>query len=174
MFGPVGEFGDELDELTRLAIQARRGEPAVMASFIRATQREVYSLCAYLVDEATAEDLAQETYLRIFRALPRFRRESSARTWLLSIARRVCMDELRRRVRQRHRETLVPEFDTDRAEPWEDDGDGGDKRSVEARSGGPAQRFRAHPDTWVDLCRRRAHLWLRTGNNRIPNSPGAR
>jgi len=119
----VGEFGDELDELTRLAIQARRGEPAVMASFIRATQREVYSLCAYLVDEATAEDLAQETYLRIFRALPRFRRESSARTWLLSIARRVCMDELRRRVRQRHRETLVPEFDTDRAEPWEDDGD---------------------------------------------------
>jgi RNA polymerase sigma-70 factor (ECF subfamily) len=99
-----------MDELTRLAVQARRGEPSVMASFIRATQSEVYSLCAYLVDKDSAEDLAQETYLRIFRALPDFRRESSARTWLLSITRRVCMDELRRRIRRRRRETLVPEF----------------------------------------------------------------
>jgi RNA polymerase sigma-70 factor (ECF subfamily) len=55
-------------------------------------------------------DVAQETYLRIFRALPDFRQESSARTWLLSITRRVCMDELRRRVRRRRWETLVPEF----------------------------------------------------------------
>jgi RNA polymerase sigma-70 factor (ECF subfamily) len=100
-------MGDEMDELTRLAVRARRGEPSVMASFIRATQPEVYSLCAYLLDKDSAEDLAQETYLRIFRALPDFRRESSARTWLLSITRRVCMDELRRR------ETLVPEFSTE-------------------------------------------------------------
>jgi RNA polymerase sigma-70 factor (ECF subfamily) len=109
----AGWLGDDMDELTRLAVQARRGEPSVMAAFIRATQSEVYSLCAYLVDKDTADDLAQETYLRVFRALPDFRRESSARTWLLSIARRVCMDELRRRVRRRRRETLVPEFGTE-------------------------------------------------------------
>ncbi|HTF50308.1 MAG TPA: sigma-70 family RNA polymerase sigma factor [Pseudonocardia sp.] len=121
-----------MDELTRLAVQARRGEPSVMASFIRATQREVYSLCAYLVDEDTAEDLAQETYLRVFRALPDFRKESSARTWLLSITRRVCMDELRRRIRRRRRETLVAEFstelnagfNTDRPAPAADDDQG--------------------------------------------------
>jgi RNA polymerase sigma-70 factor (ECF subfamily) len=117
-----------MDELTRLAVQARRGEPSVMASFIRATQREVYSLCAYLVDEDTADDLAQETYLRVFRALPDFRKESSARTWLLSITRRVCMDELRRRIRRRRRETLVPEFNTefntDRPMPAADDDQG--------------------------------------------------
>jgi len=121
-----------MDELTRLAVQARRGEPSVMASFIRATQREVYSLCAYLVDEDTAEDLAQETYLRVFRALPDFRKESSARTWLLSITRRVCMDELRRRIRRRRRETLVAEFstelnagfNTDRPVPAADDDQG--------------------------------------------------
>ena len=114
--------GDDVDELTRLAMQARHGDPSVMASFIRATQREVYSMCAYLVDEDTAEDLAQETYLRIFRALPDFRRESSARTWLLSITRRVCRDELRRR---RRGETLIPrfssEFNTERPGPSADD-----------------------------------------------------
>jgi RNA polymerase sigma-70 factor (ECF subfamily) len=109
-----GWLGDEMDALTTLAVQASGGEPSVMASFIRATQPQVYSLCAYLVDTDTAEDLAQETYLRIFRALPDFRQESSARTWLLSITRRVCMDELRRRVRRRRRrEPLVPQFSTE-------------------------------------------------------------
>lgn len=96
-----------MDELTELAMRARRGDSATIAAFIRATQREVWSLCAYLVDENTADDLTQETYLRVFRALPSFRRESSARTWLLSIARRTCMDELRGRIRRRRRETLV-------------------------------------------------------------------
>jgi DNA-directed RNA polymerase specialized sigma24 family protein len=96
--GESGISGDEMDELTRLAVDSCGGEPAVMGSFIRATQRDVYSLCAYLVDEDTAEALAQEAYLRMFGALPDFQ-ESSARIWLLSITSRVCIDELRRRVR---------------------------------------------------------------------------
>lgn len=100
-----------MDELTRLAIEARRGDPEMMTDFIRAGQREVWSLCAYLVDAGSADDLTQETYLRVFRALPAFRQESSARTWLLSITRRACMDELRRRTRRRSGETLVPELD---------------------------------------------------------------
>jgi RNA polymerase sigma-70 factor (ECF subfamily) len=45
--------------------------------------------------------VAQETYYRCIRALPRFRGDSSARTWLLSIARHVCADELRSRSRFR-------------------------------------------------------------------------
>jgi RNA polymerase sigma-70 factor (ECF subfamily) len=126
-----------MDELSSLAVQARRGDPPVMAAFIRATQRDVYSLCAYLVDEDTAGDLAQETYLRLFRALPEFRTESSSRTWVLSITRRVCMDELRRRARRARRSrrglwgglrrgpTVVPElsteFSSERSEPLGDD-----------------------------------------------------
>ncbi|WP_329060914.1 sigma-70 family RNA polymerase sigma factor [Amycolatopsis sp. NBC_01480] len=96
-----------MDELTRLAVAARHGDPQAMGAFIAAGQRQVRSLCAYLVDEVSADDLAQETYLRVFRALPAFRQESSARTWLLAIARRVCMDELRLRTRRRRQETLV-------------------------------------------------------------------
>jgi RNA polymerase sigma-70 factor, ECF subfamily len=95
-----------MDELTRLASAARHGEPQDMAAFIRASRRQVWSLCANLVDEGSADDLTQETYLRVFRMLPSFRRDSSARTWLLSIARHVCMDELRQRVRRRRRDSL--------------------------------------------------------------------
>jgi RNA polymerase sigma-70 factor (ECF subfamily) len=99
-----------VDELTRLAIAAGQDDATAMAAFIRASQSEVWSLCAYLVDEASADDLAQETYLRAFRALPSFRAESSARTWLLSIARRVCMDELRQRTRRRRQEKRMLEL----------------------------------------------------------------
>lgn len=100
-----------MDELTGLAIAAADpGDPAAMAAFIRLSQPQVWSLCAYLVDEASADDLTQETYLRAFRALPSFRAESSARTWLLSIARRVCMDELRQRTRRRRQERRMLEL----------------------------------------------------------------
>jgi RNA polymerase sigma-70 factor, ECF subfamily len=95
-----------MDELTRLAVAARAGAPHDMAAFIRASRRQVWSLCANLVDEDAADDLTQETYLKVFRALGSFRHDSSARTWLLSIARHVCMDELRQRVRRRRRDSL--------------------------------------------------------------------
>jgi RNA polymerase sigma-70 factor (ECF subfamily) len=43
-----------------------------------------------LVDAQTADDLTQDTLLHALQALPGFRAESSARTWLLTIARRAC------------------------------------------------------------------------------------
>ena len=67
------------------------------AAFVRATQAEVWRFAAALVDPDAADDLTQETYLRAFRALPAFEGRSSARTWLLGIARRACADHLRSR-----------------------------------------------------------------------------
>jgi RNA polymerase sigma-70 factor, ECF subfamily len=105
-----------MDDLTALAEAAAGGDTTAMTAFIRASQQEVWSLCAYLVDSEASDDLTQETFLRAFRALPGFRGESSARTWLLSIARRVCMDELRRRSRQRRQESRLLALG-DRASP---------------------------------------------------------
>lgn len=96
-----------MDELTRAALDARAGDPAAAATFIRATSAPIWRLCAHLVDEQAADDLTQETYLRAFRALPAFRGDASARTWLLGIARRTCMDDLRTRVRRRRREAVL-------------------------------------------------------------------
>ncbi len=90
-----------VDELTRLAHAARLGERGAIEAFIEASYDDVRRLCAALVDAGAAEDLTQETYVRCLRAVRRFRGEASARMWLLSIARRVCMDELRSRTRRR-------------------------------------------------------------------------
>jgi RNA polymerase sigma-70 factor, ECF subfamily len=96
-----------MDELTGAALAAADGDPVAVEAFIRATHPQVRRLCARLVDEQAAEDLTQEAYLRAFRALPAFRGDSSARTWLLAIAHRTCMDELRSRIRRRRRDTLL-------------------------------------------------------------------
>lgn len=86
--------GDD-DQVTRLAKAAGRGDQAALTQFIAATQRDVGRTVAYLADPASADDLAQETYLRAIKSLPRFTGRSTAKTWLLSIARRVVVDQIR-------------------------------------------------------------------------------
>src|SRR5262249_37508488 len=84
-----------MDELTRLWLAAREGDGDVFASAVRRSQADVYRLVAHLVGVGGAEDVTQDTVVRAGRALPRFRGESSARTWLLAIARRACADSVR-------------------------------------------------------------------------------
>jgi RNA polymerase sigma-70 factor (ECF subfamily) len=90
-----------MDELERIAAEAARGDPLAAAALVRATQSDVWRLCAALGDRQSADDLTQETYLRAFGALHRFEGRSSIRTWLLSIARRVCADAVRTGRRRR-------------------------------------------------------------------------
>ena len=90
-----------MDETSRLALAAGQGDRAALASFVQRTQGEVWRLCAALSDRTSADDLTQETYLRVIGALPSFRGDASARTWLLAIARRTCADDVRRRSRSR-------------------------------------------------------------------------
>ncbi|KJY42875.1 RNA polymerase sigma factor [Streptomyces sp. NRRL B-1568] len=82
--------------VTAWALEARGGDADAVERFIRATQNDVRRYVARLSnDPQGADDLVQETYLRALRSLPRFEGRSSARTWLLSIARRTVVDRLR-------------------------------------------------------------------------------
>ena len=101
--GTVGRVG-AVDELTRLALAARDGDRDALGAFIRQSQAEVWRFVAHQVGRADADDVTQDVYVRAWRALPAFRQEASARTWLLAIARRAAVDALRRRGR-RHRVT---------------------------------------------------------------------
>jgi RNA polymerase sigma-70 factor (ECF subfamily) len=86
-----------MDELTRLLLDARDGDRLALAAFIRRSQEQVWRLCAHLVDRDETTDVTQEVFLRLWRSLPGFRGEASARTWLLAIARRACADAVRTR-----------------------------------------------------------------------------
>lgn len=104
-----------MDEATLHARAAQHGDRDALDAWVRASYREVWRLCAALVDEQAAEDLAQETFVRATRALGGFRWQSSARTWVLAIARHVCMDELRARSRRRRRDTQIADATADDA-----------------------------------------------------------
>ena len=93
-------FADADAEITRLALAARAGDRAAATAFVEATQHHVRRFVAHLVGPAEAEDVAQEVYLRAMRALPSFVARSSARTWLLAIARRACADHVRTAMRR--------------------------------------------------------------------------
>jgi len=81
--------------VTELALSAARGNSRALEAFIKATQQDVWRFVAYLSDAGSADDLTQETFLRAIGAIERFSGRSSARTWLLAIARRVVADHIR-------------------------------------------------------------------------------
>ncbi|MFQ6326857.1 sigma-70 family RNA polymerase sigma factor [Nocardia sp. CWNU-33] len=83
------------EQLTALALAAGNGDRRALEEFIRSTQRDVWRFVAHLTDIQSADDLTQETFLRAIGSLPRFAGRSTARTWLLSIARRVVVDRFR-------------------------------------------------------------------------------
>jgi RNA polymerase sigma-70 factor, ECF subfamily len=90
-----------MDEVTGFALAAAEGDRAALQRAVRATQAQVWRFCAHLADPASADDLTQEVYLRAMKALPRFRGDSSFRTWLLAIARRTVADHIRSQQRRR-------------------------------------------------------------------------
>lgn len=91
----------ELDELT--VASAQRGNSRARRALVERYQRPVLALVSRMLrgrgEAALVEDVAQETFLRVFRALPNFDRNGPARlsTWILTIASHRTIDELRRR-----------------------------------------------------------------------------
>ena len=79
---------------------AKAGDSRAFEKLVRAFQTDVYRLALHIVrDRGRAEDAAQETFIRAFRFLRRYRGDSKFSTWLLSIARNCALDELRRGAR---------------------------------------------------------------------------
>lgn len=84
------------DSITAWALAARAGDADAVDHFVRALHRDVLRYVAHLcADPQAVDDLAQDTFLRALGSLHRFEGRSSARAWLLSIARRAVIDSYR-------------------------------------------------------------------------------
>jgi RNA polymerase sigma-70 factor (ECF subfamily) len=94
----MGEIGEQLQ---RLVDAAREGDDVAVRELVRCTQPVIWRLCSALGSEGEADDLVQDTYLRALRSLSSYRGDGPVIAWLSSIARRVCADHVRGRVRQR-------------------------------------------------------------------------
>jgi RNA polymerase sigma-70 factor (ECF subfamily) len=89
-------------EAELLARCARGDEKAYRDLVGRLEKPLVNFILRYIGERHLAEDLFQETFVRVLRTLPDFRPEASLSTWVFTIARNLCLDHLKSK--KRHRE----------------------------------------------------------------------
>lgn len=91
----VTEASDE-----RLAVYARRGDAAAFAALVQRYEAPLFRYVRRMLGNAAdAEDVFQETFLRVHQHLDRYRADAPFRPWLYSIATNLCRDRLRSRRR---------------------------------------------------------------------------
>ena len=99
--------------------RAQQGDEQAIDALYRRHSGRVYTVVRRLVgDDAQADDVAQEAWLRVIRGLPTFREQSLFSTWLHRIAIN-CALHRRRREHHRERELELPESLADSCPPDE-------------------------------------------------------
>jgi len=101
------------NELVERCLQ---GDEAAWDEIVRMHRRKVFNLAYKFVgrhDEA--EDLTQDIFLRIFKALHTFDRRANFQTWLISISRNLCIDHYRSM--RKEREMVAREVDASELSP---------------------------------------------------------
>ncbi len=97
---PSGAASPPLTTLSdpEVVAQARKGSEAAYRELLTRYERPVFSLVFRMVrDRETAEDLAQETFIKVLNNLDRYSPEFKFSSWLFKIANNLTIDHLRRR-----------------------------------------------------------------------------
>ena len=85
------------DPDVNLMLSFKAGDQRAFHELFEKYKKQVVNYCyRFCGHNAVAEELAQETFLRIYRAAPRYRPKARFRTWLFKIATNVCLNEIRK------------------------------------------------------------------------------
>jgi RNA polymerase sigma-70 factor (ECF subfamily) len=102
--------GDKSD--ADLVDRCLEGDAAAWDALVRAYWRRVFNIAYKFVARFDdAEDLTQEIFVKLFRALATYDRRASFETWLTRVSRNLCIDHYRRR--RREEERFTDEIDPD-------------------------------------------------------------
>lgn len=92
-------MSSELED--KLVRQAQQGDPRAFQELVVRYQRRVFNICYGIVRNADeAQDLTQETFIRVHKNLARFEGNASFYTWVFRIAKNVGIDHLRKMKRR--------------------------------------------------------------------------
>jgi RNA polymerase sigma-70 factor, ECF subfamily len=99
-----------------LIAQCLSGDQVAWEAIVRQHWRKVFNVAYKFVGRhEEAEDLTQDIFLKIFKALHTFDRRANFQTWIISISRNLCIDHYRS-VRK-ERQTIAREVDTANLQP---------------------------------------------------------
>lgn len=103
------EIPDAIDTLIQRCLA---GDQDAWADIVRQYRRRVYSVAyKFTGNHEEAEDLTQDIFIKVFRALHTFDRRANFQTWLISVSRNMCIDHYRS-VRK-ERETINRDINAD-------------------------------------------------------------
>lgn len=87
---------------SQLMRRVQRGDREAFATLVERYQQPIYNFILRTVrDHSEAEDLAQNTFVQVWKSAKRYRVSAKFSTWLYTIARNLALNELRRRTRHR-------------------------------------------------------------------------
>jgi RNA polymerase sigma-70 factor (ECF subfamily) len=92
----------EHDEIGVLLEKARAGDRQAFKSIVTTYQQKVFLLAySYLRNREDAQDVVQETFMRLYQKLAAYDREKNFQSWLLQIAKNLCIDYYRKNLSKR-------------------------------------------------------------------------
>jgi RNA polymerase sigma-70 factor, ECF subfamily len=90
----------EHDPDAALMLRAKRGDRAAFTELVEKWKQPVMNFVfGTLRDETESEDVAQNTFVQVWKSRSRYERTAKFSTWLFTIARNLCLNEIRRRSR---------------------------------------------------------------------------
>ena len=91
---------DQADPDAALMLRVKRGDRAAFATLVEKYKQPLFNFVfRTLRDETETEDVAQNTFLQVWKSRARYERTAQFSTWLFTIARNLCLNEIRRRSR---------------------------------------------------------------------------
>jgi len=85
-----------------LIVLSQQGDETAFAELVERYQNKVYTLAVHLLaDREEGRDVAQEVFIRVYHALPRFRTDADFLPWLYTITANIARDRWRRRKREK-------------------------------------------------------------------------
>jgi len=91
-----------LDPDAALMLRVKRGDRRAFEELVDKYKRPVTNAIYRTLGDATeAEDLAQNVFVQVYKSAHRYRASAKFSTWLFTIARNLCLNEIRRRSRHR-------------------------------------------------------------------------
>ena len=96
----AGAVTDQLDPDAALMLRVTQGDVGAFEQLVEKYKQPVINLIFRTLPDATeAEDLAQNVFVQAYKAANRYRVTAKFSTWLFTIARNLCLNEIRRRSR---------------------------------------------------------------------------
>jgi len=95
---PPGRDAPAADPDVRLMLAFKHGDPAAFEELLRRHFRGVLNFVYRFIGRRDiAEELTHEVFIKVYRSTAGYEPRAHFRTWLFTIAKRVCLNELRRR-----------------------------------------------------------------------------